>query len=69
MECVEEHECLNGNSQYYITPGWAVSNIIFLETWLDEWGEDVPGDWFMSNGEYISGPIVACPFCGERLYV
>ena len=53
------HKCEQLATTKVVGYGPAVTDI-----WYSD--ED-PAGWYMDNGEYSSGPIVCCPFCGVRL--
>jgi len=50
------HKCENFKKAYKAAYGHAVTEIYFFDK-----------TWRMGNGEYDTGPISHCPFCGEKL--
>ena len=52
------HSCAKFKLAKCASYGIAVDSI---EYWEDR------KEWWMDNGEYATGPIFYCPFCGELL--
>jgi hypothetical protein len=64
-----EHRCQQLEDKVPVYYGPAVTHIYYgveRDMYEEMSGPDIEA-WWMGNGEYGSGPIVACPFCGERL--
>lgn len=52
------HSCPKFKSARADCYGPAVDQIVY---------DEKDQEWWMDNGEYATGPIFSCPFCGEKL--
>ena len=65
------HECDKMSLAKHGGYGTAVNNITLLLESFDrktgKWVKEIGSFWEMGNGEYSDYPVIACPFCGEKL--
>ena len=59
-----EHKCSGFEEAGEGLWGSAISDICFNPVWYKDMFEV---GWWMDNGEYATGPIYYCPFCGIEL--